>query len=300
MSDAPELFVGPKLVDVDKPPVHDERYWSVTTIVGILGSEAIKWWIAEKVARAAVESRETWQAMERENGTAEAVDWLKRARFRPPRGELTDADFGTEVHNLCERFVIDGIRPTPSPDVFHHPKDLERAGLCLDQFSRWLDDFQPVFEAAEVTVYNRTYGYAGQADTFLSIEDVRFVGDYKVSKEPFDKKGKPKPIYPETALQLVAYARAELAAVWRPRRFESFRRRYYLLSREENAAAVAVPATTHGLGLKITPEYVHAYPLAIDDEVWASFLYILEGARWQFETSKRVVGEPLVSPKAAA
>lgn len=289
------LLIGEQPVDVVKPDEADERYWSVTTIIGCLDKPPLMWWCAETVALAAVHSRDTWMAMERENGTKEAIDWLKRARFRPPKDEMPDNDFGTAVHELVEHWTVTGQRPEPNPEFFG-AKDLELAKQCLDRFGEWLDKFQPTYQAAEVTVYNRTYGYAGTCDCFLTIDGVPLIGDYKVSKKSWTKKKEPNPIYPEAALQLVGYKNAELAAVWRARRFESFKRRYYLLSKSEIDQSVAVPQVEAGVGIKITPEHCLAYPLRVDDAVWDAFLYVLEAARWQFDISKSVVGDPLQPP----
>ena len=88
--------------------------------------------------------------------------------------------------------------------------------------------------------------------------------------------------------------------MWAPRRFERFRRRYYLLGPTEIAAAVPIPEVDHGLALKITPEAAVAYPIECGPEVYDAFLYVCEAARWQFETSKTVIGAPLVSPSGRA
>ncbi len=84
-----------------------------------------------------------------------------------------------------------------------------------------------------------------------------------------------------------------MAAVWRPRRFEKFRRRYYLVSEAEKAMAVPVPEVDHGLVLHITPEHCVAWPMDCGRDIFDAFLYVVEAARWQFETSKTVMGLPL-------
>lgn len=92
---------------------------------------------------------------------------------------------------------------------------------------------------------------------------------------------------------LAAYRYAEMAAVWRPRRMEQFRRRYYLLGEAEKAMAVPVPEVDAGLVIHITPEHCDAYPVDCDQSVHRAFLFVLEAARWQFQTSKTVIGLPL-------
>jgi hypothetical protein len=46
-----------------------------------------------------------------------------------------------------------------------------------------------------VCVYSPTYGYAGQADAFLTIDQTRFLADYKTSREPYDGGGQLKTPY---------------------------------------------------------------------------------------------------------
>jgi hypothetical protein len=156
-----------------------------------------------------------------------------------------------------------------------------------------------------VCVYSPTYGYAGQSDAFLTIDGVRFIADYKSTRKPRDGRGQPKTPYPEqVGIQLAAYRNAEYAAVWRPRRFEQWRRRYYLLGPTERELAVPVPQVDTGLVIQITPEACEAYPIRCDEEVHEAFLFTLEAFRWVSETSKKVMGKPLVpasgrDPRAA-
>lgn len=296
MTTAPALErIGPQPLDVKKPEPDDLRLWSVTTLLGVLDKPALLYWASEQTAKEAVRIAKTLPARLAEDGEEATVKWLRDARFRRPKDVLSDADFGTGIHALAEEYALTGIKPTPTADTFPGA-DLTLAQQCLDQFDRWLHEFQPTYLATEVTVYNATYGYAGTCDGFLSIGGVPLIIDYKSSKKSRDAKGNPTGLYPEVSAQLAAYRHGEVAAVWRARRFESFRRRYYLLSSEEQAAGVPVPKVDGGLGIKITPEHCTAYPVQCDEEVFTAFLYMLEVARWSFDLSKRVIGEPLVAP----
>lgn len=278
--------LGQAADDTAKPTPEDLRLWSVTTLIGALDKPALIYWSAEQTALAAVEHHDAWRGIEESSGTAEAVKWLTGARFRTPRGQRTAADLGTAVHAACEEYALTGRRPEVDAEV----------SPFLDQFDKWLHEFQPEYQATEVAIYHPGYGYAGTCDCFLTIDGVRFIGDYKSTRKATDKQGRPAPAYPEVALQLAAYRHGEAAAVWRPRRYEQFRRRYYLLSPEERAAAVPVPEVEHGLCIKITPESCIAYPVECGPEIFESFLYVLEAARWQQELSKSVIGAPLVAP----
>lgn len=277
--------LGQPVVD-SQPQDDDARCWSVTTILGCIDKPALLYWSAEQTALAAIAQKNAWQAIERDSGTDEAVKWLTGARFRSPKGQRTAKDLGTEVHVACEQYALTGTRPEVDDEV--RP--------FLDQFDKWLDRFQPEYVATEVTVYSPTYGYAGTADAFLNIDGHRLIVDYKTSKKSFDRAGKPTSPFPESCLQLAAYRWAELAAVWAPRKFESFRRRYYLISQAEQTLAMPVPETDGGAVIHITPEHCEIYPVRCDEEVHRAFLFVQEVARWQFQESHGAIGDPMVAP----
>lgn len=280
MTDIAEL--GQAAIDGIKPADEDLRLWSVTTIIGALDKPALVYWSAEETAKAAVHQQKVWRALADENPD-DAVEWLKNARFKRPPGQRSAAELGSAVHAACEEYALTGIRPDVDEEV--EP--------FLNQFDEWLAKFQPSYQATEVTVYSPTYGYAGTCDGFLTIEGVPLIIDYKTSRKSVDGKGNPTGPYPEVALQLSAYRYAEMAAVWRPRRMEKFRRRYYLLSPAEQAAAVPVPEVEGGAVIHITPQHCDMYPVRCDRSVYEAFLFVQEAARWSFQTSKDVIGAPM-------
>lgn len=271
---------GLEPIDV-KPEKDDARFWSVTTIIGALDKPALVPWAAIKTAEAAVDDAETWQSRLEREGRDSAIDYLKQARFRTTkRGARSATELGTDVHAACEDYTLSGVRPEVDDEV--RP--------FIEQFDRFLQEFQPVYQATEVTVYSPTYGYAGTCDGFLTIDGVRLIFDYKTSRDSYDKRGKPKGPYPEVALQLAAYRYAELAAVWQPRRFEQWRRRYYLLSDTERNVGVPVPEVDGGAVIYLTPEQYSVTPVRCDESVHQQFLFVEEAARWAFQTSKDVLG----------
>lgn len=299
-----QLVLGQDALEVDKPALDDLQLWSVTTIIDVMHKEGIVYWAAEQAADCAIDNLATWQAMLEDRGRDETVKWIRDARNRLPKTRLSDAKLGTVVHKLCETYALTGTKPdrdfaadlitregSPTVDV---EAELTLAGVMLNQFDTWLQRFTPSYQATEVCVYSPTYGYAGQADAFLTIDGVRFLGDYKTTRKPRDGQGRPKtPYADQNALQLAAYRNAEFAAVWRPRRFNKFKRRYYLLSEDEQALAVPVPEVDTGLVILITPESCEAYPMRCDEQVHQAFLFCQETFRWVNETAKRVMGDPL-------
>lgn len=289
-NDAPPSPAPLLPVDVPAPAADDLRLWSVTTIINAIDRPALMYWAAEMAAECAVAVRESLDARVREEGEEAVVKWLRDARFRRPKGKRSATELGTAVHDACELYAITGERPTVDDEVLPY----------VIQFEKWCQEFQPSYEAAEMTVFSPTYGYAGTADFFATVGGVRLIGDYKSSRKSYDDKGNPTSPYPETALQLAAYRGAELAAAFRPRRIEIFRRRYYLLSEAERANAVPVPEVDGGIVLHITPEHCQAWPVKCDREMHEMFLYVLEAARFVFDMSKRVYGPVLQPPARSA
>lgn len=276
----PEIY---EPLDVAAPEPEDLRFWSVTTILGALGKEALIQWAANEAAASAIDDIEVWRPMLAKAGREEAAKWIAGARWRRPEGERSAAELGEAVHKACEEYALSGRRPEVDAEV----------APFLDRFDEWLDVFQPEYLGAEVTVYSPQYGYAGTCDGFLRIDGIPLIIDYKTSKRSFDRQGKPTAPYPEAALQLAAYRWAELAAIFRPRRYEAFRRRYYLLSEKERAAAIPLPQVEGGLIIHITPEHCVAYPARCSYDVFERFLYVQEVARWQFEEARGAIGAPL-------
>jgi len=276
-------------VDVAQPEAEDVRLWGVTTVLGVLDKPGLMWWAAGMTADAAIAIAQTLPKRVEEEGRDAVWDWLRRAQFRKARGKRSATELGSLVHAACEDYAITGERPPVEPDV----------APFVDQFERWCDLWQPEYQAAEMTVYSPKWGYAGTCDAFLTINGMPVIADYKTTAKA-DEPDKPAGPYPEVALQLAAYRFAECAAVWRPRRHELFRRRYYLLGADEREMSVPVPAVDGGLVIHITPEHCHAYPVRCDEAVFDAFLYVLETARWHLETSKTAIGERLVHPSEGA
>jgi hypothetical protein len=276
---------------VTQPDDDDLRMWSVTTLIGVLDKPALVPWAAIKTAEAAVDQMQAWQSRLEHEGRDAAIDYLKRARFRGKRGERSATELGTAVHQACEHAAIYGkFRPEDTSDPELVP--------FLRQFRQFLRDFQPEYVAAEVTVFNPSFGYAGTCDAFMKIDGVCYVTDYKTSRESNDARGNPKGPYPEVALQLAAYRHAELAAVWRARQSEVMKRRYYLLNAVERAMAVPVPKADHGLVVYLTPDRYALHPVRCDEGIFDLFLAVVDAARFVLDVGKDVVGRPLIPPGA--
>lgn len=273
-------------VDGAEPQPEDDRLWSVTAIIGCLDKPALVAWAALETAKAAVDDRTVWQSRLENEGYDSAIDYLKSARFAR-KGKRSATALGTLVHDACETYALTGSRPVVDDEV--RP--------FLDQFDRFLGDWQPEFEAVETTVFHPELGYAGTADAFVRLDGERVILDYKSSRESTDSQGRRKSPYSEVALQLAAYRHAQCAAVWRARRFERYRRRYYLLSPEERGLAVPVPEVAGGVAVGLYPDRYAVHPVRCDERVFDAFLHIQEAARWSFELARRAIGAAMNPPE---
>jgi hypothetical protein len=276
---------------VERPADTDERLWSVTTIIDqSSSSRGLIEWAAGETARAAVGGMKTLQAIIDDDGPDTAVQWLIGARNRPRKGQRTAKQLGTEIHRACEIYALTGQKPAVDDEVLPF----------LDQFDRWCQAHQPIYEAAEMTVWSPTYGYAGTQDAILKVDGATVIADYKTSKKDRDDKGELRQPWPDVALQLSAYRYADFAGPWRTRRYSYYGRRYYLLGHDERADAVPIPTVDGGLCLYLTPERCEAYPVRCDEPIFEAFLYAVERARWSLETARTVLGPAIPAPAAPA
>jgi hypothetical protein len=259
--------------DPTQPGPEDDRFWSVTTLMRAIGTDdGLIHWSAQRAADAALGEQDVWMPMARRH-PAEARKWLANARYRPRAGhKLMDADIGTAFHRCAEEWVVTGTRPpAPDPDV----------DVLLDSFAVWLDHHQPEHHAAELTVYNPTYHYAGTLDGIADVGGYRWVIDYKTSLDSWKPNGERKRPFQNVCLQVAAYRWAEFAAVWRSRREEKWGRRTYLLSPTERAMAVPMPPVDGALVVHVTPEHVDTYPVRCDEMVFhEGFLCALDAFAW--------------------
>ena len=164
-------------------PVTDEQVPSVTTIIsGGVPKPALTGWAARTAAEYAVENWATLTALSPE----ERVTLIKGAHRRRSG---TAADLGTAVHDACDHWVRD--EPMPQWEDGVEP--------FMEQFCEFLETRRPEFLMTEVTVWNRTHGYAGTFDWLARIGGKVTLGDHKTGNN----------VYPEVGLQLSALAHAE-------------------------------------------------------------------------------------------
>lgn len=249
------------------------RLYSVTTILNALPKEALRYWAVGVAAKYAVEKRKVWGPLA-DDDPAKAIKLIKDSQWETTKKASIR---GTDLH----RYAEDYVKGKPVPEV-EDPAHQPYADAWLD----FLRDFSPVFHLAEATVYSRRYSFAGTLDAIVEIGGRLFLLDYKTTD-----KLEGGPPYPDTALQLAAYANADMLEPDEAKRVQINGRRYYNFDPAREYPEM--PKVEAGLILVVRPGSYNLVPVRIDEEVFRAFLHVREVFRWQVETSKRVLGPEL-------
>ena len=141
------------------------------------------------------------------------------------------ADAGSEAHRAIELYIL-------GEDV---PELSERAQASFDNFLEFVKEYEPTWEASELTVYNKTHKYAGTLDF---IADIPALGEGLTLCDIKTGKG----VYPEVALQLAAYRFAEFAET------------------ANNNARVEMPETERAFVLHLRPDKWEVVPVKAEQE----------------------------------
>lgn len=177
----------------------------------------------------------------------------------------TDRDLaakrGTEVHDLAEK-LIHGVEVDVPEELAGHVES------CV----RFLDEWKLSPVLVESTVASRRWNYCGTLDVVADRPNgPRAIFDYKTSRSG---------IFGETALQLAAYAHAEV----------------YLDGTDEKPLAdVGIEA---GFAVWIRADGYDVYPVDISEQTFKTFCHVAYVAR-QGRTLRDLVGSP-VGPEVAA
>ena len=236
-------------------PESNKTVPGVTSVLNMLPKDFLKWWAAKLVAETAVEQAGNWIGLAMNGDREGAIDYLKRA---PTRNTGAAANRGTEAHDLFEHMSA-GVTPTRV-----HPD--------MEPFKRWygefLDTMQPEFIHLEQTVWNDNPGYAGSFDWAARIQGELVLGDNKTTRSG---------VFPETALQLNAYAFADHLMMGDGTRDPNH---------EYTGAAV----------LHIVPEGWKLVPVLLDrDVIMPVFEALLKVHTWDKELARTVLGTPIAS-----
>ncbi len=157
----------------------------VTTLLGDgLPKPALINWAANTTAAYAVDN---WDELS-DLPVSERLTTLQKCRYgvRDAAGRR-----GTDVHRLAEELVHGREVKVPEELAGH-----------VESYVKFLDEWKPRPLLVEASVGNRTWNYAGTLDLVAGLPD----GTVAI----WDVKTARSGIFPETALQMAAYANAEL------------------------------------------------------------------------------------------
>lgn len=260
-----------------------ERLWSVTTLIkhGLGTGEGLVRWSVRQPCEIAYDRFATLASFHESGDREGAIKWLMEARWNRTKKAMAR---GTELHAIAEELALGGSPVIP-----------EGAAPYIDQYRRWLDRYQPEFLMAEAPVYNLTERYAGTCDGLMRLPSFGpepIVFDYKTTEYAPDGE-KARPPWPEVALQLAAYARAEVVGVISEQRYASGKRYYVYDPAKQHEA---MPKVEHAVCIVISPYDCVAVPTRIDESVWTTFLYVRECARFRLSADGGLFGPPLSPP----
>lgn len=298
---------------------NQKRYLAVTKIIELgIPKPALIGWAAKETALYAIQNLHKIDAIlrdrdgkflegeQREAAEKEAYDLLVNARFRSSTRAAVN---GSHVHEAIEAKKLQ----RPYAGV---PKAAEP---WYTPFVEMLEEYDPIWLQTEANIFSDSRRYAGTLDTIgiwpklpevlekhgVDLEKVFpkpwghadgpvLVGDYKTGKGP--KKGG---VWPETGLQESAYGHGEYFAapegdVAIPPLAEAVCRCAACGQRriEWTPPDNGVSHLDGAVAIHLQPGFCELVPLEIGEEVFNSFLFAYEVARFQLEISKRVVGRP--------
>lgn len=254
-----------------------QEFWSVTTILGgAIPKPQLVNWASKITAEGAYDRVDILKAYERDGRRDEAVKLLTGLRYDTMKAAQVR---GTELHRIAESWALGA--PIQVTD------DLEP---YIQQFTRFLETHTPTYELAEAPVYNLEYRYAGTLDAIVTLAGQRCVLDIKTT--PKSPGNGARPPYPETALQLCAYAHCThvglLAAVREEGRYGQ---RFYVVN--DDVELAPMPHVDAAYCLVLSPVDYQLVPARIDEQVWATFLHAREVFRWTNDLSKTALGAPV-------
>jgi hypothetical protein len=164
-------------------------YRRVTSMLGGgIPKPALVGWGIKATSEYAWEHREVWSKLNK-------TDAIKLLKGSPYSQRDHAAARGTAVHKTLEALLGDT----------EMPQDLtEDEQACADAAADFLADRDSQHLGTEITVFNDSIGYAGTLDLWEINEGTTWILDYKTSKSG---------VFPDMAIQQVAYQRADYALV---------------------------------------------------------------------------------------
>lgn len=238
------------LPNIDTPLV------SVTTVLNVISKGALMNWSAKLAAERAMESEDTWHAIEQEEGREAARKWISSAAREYTRKRQL---LGSAVHHLCENHgdhnddVLSKhawFAREMGGDVGRNMKQIE---AHYEQYKRFTDECAPRIIEQERTVANIEQGYAGTLDLICEMGGKTYIGDIKTSPR----------VYETTALQLAAYRHAT-----------------HMVDGEETVATDLLSRVEGGFVLRLAPRSYQVAFMRVGDEEYQAFLAAMRLKKW--------------------
>ncbi len=261
-------------------PITGERFVSVTTILQVVAKTGLPYWAAKTVQEYALEQIPLLvQSLRRRACDSKGNDRCGLCRdcvaldLRRAPDRLRDeaADRGKRIHHIAERHTLTG-------EIDPHADDI---APYVEQYLKWRHQFQPTFDASEMTVLNRAHGYAGTLDAIVRLGWCPPATKHLIGVPLVEDTKSGKGVYPEYALQLAAYRWAERV----------------LLPLGDEVDLPDVSDT--GLLLQVRPDNYYSRPVQIGQPTFDAFLRVLDFYRWQQEQADDVIGRAMYKPPTA-
>jgi hypothetical protein len=167
-------------------PRRSSQVPSITNIMNQHNKPGLKYWAARSAAEYAMDNLAKLQVLDRDEG----VQLVRSAPF----GKSEASEVGDIVHDWIDR-IIKGEQ-IPADEISAASITARR---MLESFYAFIRKYNPVFNAAEFTVWSEKYGYAGTGDWHGKIGNKTVLVDNKTGTRT----------YWETGLQLAAIAKAD-------------------------------------------------------------------------------------------
>jgi len=275
-----------------------QRFYSVTTMLDVaLRRHGLEKWNRNKVAEAVIRNPELVALM---LGKCESPDqcpkvtdlldlcekcggtyrWLQDS---PYAISSRAKEIGSAVHVAIDAHQLG--HPAPPAALAIRPR--------MAQWQRFVEEWDPVFELSEATVYNRSQSYAGTLDVIVRLPLSKITREVAVAvgwpipedrdwlRILADYKSSVRGIYPEIALQLSAYRGAEFIGM-------------------PDGSEAPMPAVDGTMGIQITDDEYRLVPVSTDADLFNAFLYARELFRFSEVLSKRVIHPQLQLPVVVA
>ena len=250
-------------------PETKEKAVGVTSVVGMLPKDFLKWWAAKMTAEEAVDNFGALASLVAKGDRDGAVDWLKRAHLRNV-GKASVK--GTEVHSMVEEVTeLGGIPKKIKKDLLPYARG----------WLAFLEATDATVLEQETTVWSTEHGYSGTLDLSLSIPDSTWVDGppswWEGADVPIiaDVKTTRSGVHAEVALQLAAYRGADEK-----------------MSQDAEGVFHPEPWPVHqktGLVVWLRPDEWKLVPVDTGDATLEVFVSLMDAFRWEKELSKEAL-----------